>query len=152
MTSSYLFARSLEAKINSFENIWVEIIQNHPGLLHSFTELANTKIETNQIDNSIAKIRDQIANQKSVYSITLMALLETSSANFIPYLEGLAISLGVEDLEYTRIHGVADIKHANQFLESLESEKQYYSEQEFEIQFNLAFENAYELLESIFGF
>jgi hypothetical protein len=150
MTSSYLFAQSLEAKQNSFENIWVEVIQNHPGLLHEFARAASINIDTDQIDESISKIREQISQQKSVYSITLMALLESSSAIFVPYLENLAISLGVKDLKYSQIHGIADIKHADQFLESLNAENAYYDDEKFDTQVNLAFENAFELLESIF--
>jgi hypothetical protein len=150
MVSSFLFAQSLEAKQNSFENIWVEVIQNHPGLLHDFANPASINIETQLLDISISKIRNQISQQQSVYSITLMALLESSSAIFVPYLERLVISLGSKDLQYSQIHGVADIKHADQFVESLNAEKAYFTDEKFNDQINLAFENALELLESIF--
>ena len=51
-----------------------------------------------------------------------MAAVENTSLGFIPYLAELAKLRGSEDLEYTDIHGEADIEHAKQFVWALEHE------------------------------
>jgi hypothetical protein len=150
MTSAYLFSQSLEGKQNSFENIWVEIVQNHPGLLHEFTKVAKTEINTEDLDIIIGKIRTEIAKKQAVYSLTLMALLENSSSIFIPYLEEIAKNIGVTKLVYTQIHGIADINHADQFVHSLIAERDYVSDPIFNTQFKMAMDDTRKLLSLIF--
>jgi hypothetical protein len=40
---------------------------------------------------------------------------QNTSAEFVPFLERLATQLGSANLMYTKIHGEADVIHADQF-------------------------------------
>jgi heme oxygenase-like protein len=75
------------------------------------------------VHDEVMKIRNLARELSGVKNIALMAVLESTSAAFIPYLADLAKRLGCNDLTYTDVHGEADIEHANQFLEALSDEK-----------------------------
>jgi hypothetical protein len=127
MGAGTISARSVISKFAIDENLWVEIRDNHPGMLRRFSR--SCKAEPNSddfryVEKEVNEVRKIIADLSGIKIITLMATLENTSAAFIPFLAQLGRKLGCEDFTYTDVHGKADIKHANQFLEALSDEQQ----------------------------
>lgn len=125
MGAAVLLARSVQAKYAASENLWVELRDNHAGMLHGF--IVSTGVEAScssmrEIEDSIVAIRRMLADMSGVKSLALMAYLENTSAEFIPFLGNIAQQLGNTDDTYVRIHGEADVAHADQFAWALSYE------------------------------
>ena len=126
MAGASISARSVVSKFAADENLWVELKDDHPGMLRNFAKCANAEPDGKDfeaVEKEVARIRNLVGELSGIKNVALMAVLENTSAAFIPYLAELAKKLGSEDLTYTDIHGEADIEHANQFLEALSDEK-----------------------------
>ncbi len=126
MAAAAISGRSIVSRFAAEENLWVEIKDDHPGMLHHFAKAthAEPNIEDfGYVQDEVDALRKMTSELSGLKNITLMAALENTSAAFIPYLAGLAKRCGAQDLTYTNIHGEADIKHANQFLEALTEEQ-----------------------------
>ena len=69
-----------------------------------------------------------VGEMSGLKNLTLMAVLENTSVEFIPFLEKLATQLGSSNTVYTKIHGEADAAHAQQFAWALDHERYHYDE------------------------
>jgi hypothetical protein len=121
MAAAAVSVRSLEARFACEENIYVEIAQNHIGMLDEFAAAAGAVAPSEPTQNA-SVVRSEIGKMNGLYNLTVVALLEHTSSVFVPWLAILAKLCGSNNLEYTNIHGVADQKHAEQFLWALEHE------------------------------
>lgn len=125
MAAASVSARSIYSKFAADENIYVEIQEDHPGMLRRFVTSAGVQVGEDaflQVQNEVNSLRKLVSEISGLKNITLMAVLENTSTVFIPYLYELAAKLNATDFMYTNVHGEADIKHAEQFLEAMEKE------------------------------
>lgn len=125
MGAAALVARSVQAKYAASENLWVELKDDHAGMLHRFVASAGVDVASShahEVEESVAAVRALLATMSSVESLALMAYLENTSAEFIPSLGNIAQQLGSTDDTYVRIHGEADVVHADQFAWALSYE------------------------------
>lgn len=152
MAATAVSCRSLQARFAVEENLYVEMHENHPGMLRSFAKAAGSEpcLEDFQaVQVEVDKIRVLVGEMSGLKNLTLMAALENTSAVFIPVLAELARNAGSKDLSYTDIHGEADVAHAEQFLWALEYESKHYTDPEVATQ--MVLELASKLLECIFS-
>lgn len=125
MAGAAISARSPYGKYAAEENLWVELHDDHPGMLRSFARECKAEPNASDFERvrvSVEDIRHTISELSGLKNLVLMMLLENTSAVFIPYLSELAKKLGAKDLTYTDVHGVADITHADQFSRAVSEE------------------------------
>lgn len=131
MGAAAISARSVQGRYAASENLWVEMRDDHAGMLHAFARAANaepTADDFASVAEAVASVRSMVAEMSGLKNLVLMAVLENTSAQFIPLLEKLAVQLGSTNLTYTKIHGEADVAHADQFLWAVEQEREHYGD------------------------
>jgi hypothetical protein len=133
MGAAVITGRSLEGRFAASENLYVEMKDNHAGMLRDFARAAQA--EPAQEDYAatqsvVSDIRSLVAEMSGLKNLTLMATLESTSAVFVPWLAELAQKSGSSNLHYTNVHGEADIEHANQFIWALEREQKQHENPE----------------------
>lgn len=113
------------------DNLQLEIVENHPGMLMSFMSQIEVYSDYNIYRNKdfcdilqeINIIFTKCLEQKNGFPAShVIYTLEETSALFIPWIEKIAIEFGAKDLIYTEKHGEADILHASLGLEATASE------------------------------
>ncbi len=125
MSAGVISARSPYARFAATENIWVELRDNHPGMLKTFAVSCGALPHPDDVVTVLVEvdaIRKLVGELSGIKCIALMAFLENTSEVFIPYLASLAHRLGSSNYDYTNVHGKADALHAEQFLKALEEE------------------------------
>ena len=154
MVRTWINCRSEVAKEACRDNLVCEINEDHPAMLHRFVApiqeryLGICQIIDDCLFDPLAvrSMEDLMTTGKGIDGLVVMAALENTSLVFIPWIEKAAKRLGVTDLTYTQKHGVADEKHATQFLEAVEAELPF--EEDFHP--STAISDVRNLLESIF--
>lgn len=152
MAGATVSARSLQSRFAAEENIYVEIRDNHPEMLRNFaiaTSAEPTLEHFHFVLPEVNMVNAMVSEMSGAKSIMLMAILENTSAVFIPFLAAIAKKLGSNELIYTDVHGEADIDHANQFLWALSYEKNHYPDSDMQMQ--LACNTSLQLLKKIFA-
>lgn len=127
MGATVITARSVQGRYAASENLWVEMKDDHAGMLRAFAKNAGAEpnVEDYQyVDAAVQSARQMVAEMSGLKNLALMAVLENTSAAFIPWLASLAKQLGATDFTYTDVHGEADIMHADQFAWALEHESE----------------------------
>lgn len=122
VAAAVVSARSTAARLAAYENLQVELKEDHPTLLRHFATHLNAEPYTadfRKVADAVQRIRKLIAEMSGLKTTALLAVIENVSQVEIPYLEQLARKLGSSDLTYTEVHTQADINHANQFIEAL---------------------------------
>lgn len=139
------------------ENIVCEVSENHPGMIEDFVkpiECMPEKVHFEYIQEEVQSLWDILGNalksKQGVVWVTMMWILEHTSAAFIPYIEEFALSLWETDTTYTQVHGEADIAHADQFSKAMFEESKFCNEQEAEKLMLLAKEKTLFLLKKVF--
>lgn len=136
MGATVITTRSVQARYASAENLWVEIKDDHAGMLHEFAKMANAlpgEKDYTSVELAVSEVRSLVSGMSGLKNLTLMATLESTSAIFIPWLAEIAKRCGSKNFKYTDVHGVADIEHAEQFIWALEYEKMEYESADLEI-------------------
>lgn len=129
MAAAAVSARSVEGRFAAEENIYVEMKEDHPTMLRNFAHAAQAEPELKSyqlVNESVTKVSKIVSKMSGAENLTLMALLENTSAVFIPFLADRAKQLGSTNFIYTNVHGEADVEHADQFLWALTHEKEHY--------------------------
>lgn len=121
------WVRSPEARFALDDNLRCEQKQDHVGMLLRFTTQCKAVPEREHYDavaREVADIRDLFKDVRvaGLTGLVLLAILENTSEVFIPRLEDWARSMGCTDLEYTSVHGEADVEHSDTLLKALEVE------------------------------
>ncbi len=125
MGAALIYARTPQGEFAAKENLVVEIKDDHPGMLREFARQAQAEpslVHYKKVNQSVSSMRRFIGMGNGLEALTVMATLENTSAVFVPYLAALAIKRDSMDLQYTDVHGVADINHAKQFIWAVEYE------------------------------
>lgn len=131
MGAAAITARSVQGHYAASENLWVEMKDNHAGMLRAFAKSAKAEPQTKDYQATSAavhSVRSMVGEMSGLKCLTLMAVLENTSTEFIPLLEKFAVQLGATELIYTKVHGEADVKHADQFAWALEHEMTHYED------------------------
>lgn len=152
MGAAALTARSIQGRYAAEENLWVEIKDDHAGMLHSFIKSTHAEPGSDDyaaIELAVADIRNLLGSMSGLKNLTLMAVLENTSTTFIPLLAKLAKQLGSTNLAYTNVHGEADIAHADQFTWAVEHEMTHHENAEQKIDEAIA--TSINLLRTIFS-
>ena len=129
MGAAAIYARSLEGQFAAKENLYVELRDNHPQMLRDFSIASTSEPEFkdySSISQEVVRMRSFIASANGLQVLTVMAVLEATSELFIPYLEMLAMKRNSQNIIYTRIHGLFDKSHAQQFAWAIEHEAKHY--------------------------
>lgn len=137
MGTAVLCTRSVQGKYAASENLWVEVKEDHAGMLRAFARAANCEPDLSAyqaVSSEVASIRRMVSRLSGLECLTLMAVLENTSSVFVPWFEKIAVELGSTDVTYTKIHGDADIEHANQFSWALSNEMEHYENAELVMQ------------------
>ncbi len=151
MGAATICARSVQGRYAASENLWVEIKDDHAGMLRDFAKSAQCEpgIEDYQAaSGAVMSMRGLVARLSGLECLTLMAVLEKTSAVFIPWLEDAAKELGSTNFRYTMVHGEADIGHADQFAWAVSHEMELYENAEEKI--NTSVQVTVEFLRNIF--
>lgn len=152
MAAAAVSSRSVQSRFAAEENIYVEMKDDHPGMLRSFVKSAGAEPTTDHylaVSEAVNSMRRLVGQMSGAENITLMAMLENSSGVFIPFLADLAKKLGSTNLLYTDVHGVADIKHADQFVWALTYEKEHYAD--FDLRMDKTSEAVLKFLKEVFA-
>lgn len=124
LSAGAIASRSADARHAMAENLEVEFRDDHQGMLWDFAASVKALPDADDyraVQEDVQSIRQEVAKLNGVQLNALAAILETTSLSFIPYLEALARKLGDNsaNLRYTRVHGEADVLHADQFVNAL---------------------------------
>jgi hypothetical protein len=133
MAAAAVSARSVEARFACEENIFVEMHDDHPGILEVFTRETHANLygdETEKVKNSVAAMRKTISKMHGIKNVTVCAILEGTSEVFIPYLAKLSKLCESNNQQYTDIHGIADVAHADRFVWALAHESHHHTDAE----------------------
>jgi hypothetical protein len=125
MTATYLSLSSAEAQTIVKENLREEIRENHPGMLRRFAVAAKavpTKADYLAIHVPLGGVRDFVAGIRGFELLLMMAFFEGVIARLMPFLASLASSLGSFECEYTDVHGVLDMTHAQELMAAFDWE------------------------------
>lgn len=137
MGTAAVCARSVQGKYATSENLWVEVKDDHAGMLRAFAQAAHCEPDLSAyqaVSSEVASIRQMVSRLSGLECLTLMAVLENTSSVFVPWFEKVAVELGSTDVTYTKVHGDADIEHANQFAWALSHEMEHYDSAEAVVQ------------------
>lgn len=110
------------------DNLRCESVEDHVGMLLNFAKCAGAEIPAYEpardVSDAVWGMRELFKDPSwsGIAGLTVLALLENLSQDFIPFLEQYAKDLGATDLTYTQTHGVADAKHADAFIDALQAE------------------------------
>jgi hypothetical protein len=151
MGAAAITARSVQGRYAASENLWVEMKDDHAGMLRSFAKGTNAEPQTADYQATSAavhSVRSMVGEMSGLKCLILMAVLENTSAEFIPLLEKFAVQLGATELTYTKVHGEADVLHADQFAWALEHEAVYHNNADKDI--NEAVNVAIQFLKAVF--
>ncbi|MEK7151495.1 MAG: iron-containing redox enzyme family protein [Patescibacteria group bacterium] len=111
------------------DNLRCETVENHADMLLDFACYCDATPDDDSYrftNRQVQEIRRLLSNplMAGVVGLTVMTLLEAISQEFIPILEKIAIRLGASNsqLQYTQVHGMADVAHADNFTKALKAE------------------------------
>jgi len=125
MSAAVVSAKTQQGRYAATENLEVEIRDDHRGMLRNFVAQVGALPDRSVHDavrSAVYPLHELASELNGTANLTIMAILENTSAVFIPYLERAAKNLGAKDLTYTKVHGEADIEHAKQFAWALKYE------------------------------
>lgn len=129
MAGAMLFARSPDAQLILAENLRIEIRDDHPALLQAFTDSSGIMLDEVNIVSTTA-FAGMCHRSDGLSLIAVIAVMESASAVFIPFLAELSRNCGGTDFRYTDIHGAADILHAEDCIRALQCEAMCYHDAE----------------------
>jgi Iron-containing redox enzyme len=115
MTGTYLSVRRPESKPTILENLREEIRDCHPGMMRRFAiaaQAAPTESDFMAVYQGLMNVRLFVARMATVRLLVMMAFFEGFIQRFMSFLEEIAVLQGSTEKEYTQVHGVCDIRHA----------------------------------------
>lgn len=130
MGAAEISARSIEGRFAAGENLFVELKDDHAGMLHEFARSAHSLPQEEHFEavhSVVDEVRQMVGEMSGIKTLTLMAMLETSSCVFVPWLAQLAKKCGSTNLKYIDVHGEADVAHAERFLLAVDCERAHHT-------------------------
>jgi len=150
LSSILITAKSNKAKQETKENLAEELKDNHAGLLRSFAKSWDSlpdKKDFEFLEKEIWEIRELISEMSGLKNLVLMTILEDTASDCMLYLNKAAKIIGATDTRYADMHYTLDLKHSQDFKDSLVEEIKYYDNNEELI--NSSIEKAIKLLKKI---
>lgn len=127
LSLTWLRLISTEAQRACQENLQCEFKENHPAMLDRFVAPLRNE-EVNHARRMEAKQRADalltFTQRSALYGVSVLALLEHTSAAFIPWLGDAGRKLKLDEFTYIQVHGEADIVHAKNLTLAVVSEAQ----------------------------
>ncbi len=128
MQRAYETANSKVAKKIILENIRDEVSQDHPKMLRDFSTDSGVPLDTRyyaKVSKPVLEMWKLFGNDNGLINVAVVATLENTSLEFVPYLANLGKRAGCNDFTYTDVHGEADIAHAQELYRGLVEEMSY---------------------------
>jgi Iron-containing redox enzyme len=125
MTATLLAVQAEDAKPIILDNLHEEVRDAHPEMLRRFAIAAHafpTDQDALAVHEGLTNVRLFLGRLSAVQSLATMAFFEGFIQKFMPYLAGLAASMGSTEMEYTDVHGVCDIAHTAGLFQALSTE------------------------------
>ena len=125
MTAALLSAKSESAISIIRDNLFEEVRDCHPGMLHKFARASRSVPDSEDaeaVSSELTDVRLFLGNLSSVPIIAMMAFFEEFIRKFMPYLAELAKLQGSEEFEYTRVHSICDLVHTQELLKAFTAE------------------------------
>jgi hypothetical protein len=125
LTAAYISVRSREAYAVIENNLREEVRKNHPGMLRTFAIAAHavpTDSDLLALNQDLLRVRMFVARLSGTPMILMMAFFKAFITRFTPYLADLATRQGSSEYEYTDVHSVTDVIHAQELLEAFDAE------------------------------
>lgn len=121
------WARHPDTRHTILENLVCEKMQDHPGMMLGLLLQAGVLPDEEAMRHMgpvMQELRDLQRDPLTVGLVGTMhfAMVENTSLHFIPDIGERAKRLGAKDFNYVEIHGVADIEHANAFIDATMAE------------------------------
>jgi Iron-containing redox enzyme len=136
LAAAAVSARSQDARYAASENAYVEIQEDHPGMLRALARSSGASPEALDyefVEEFVVPIQLEVARMNGLFLIALNGCIEHTSLAFVPWIGRVAHRLGNENFKYVEVHGEADIGHAEQFEWALEKEAALHSSPDSEI-------------------
>jgi len=133
MAATAVACRSVEGRYAAEENVYVEVRDDHSGMLKEFVKNSDarpTQEDYDYVEQFVSGVQIEVSKMSGLFLTTLMGVLENTSADFVPFLSEASKKLGNTNLRYTDVHGEADKEHADQFVWALEHEAKNYENAE----------------------
>jgi hypothetical protein len=125
MTAALIAAKAEQSLPILLENLYEEVHDCHPLMLRRFAMAANafpTDKDALAVHDDLTKVRQFMGKLAPVKSVLTMGFFEGFIQKFMSYLACLAAKQGSTEREYTDVHGVCDIEHAEGLFEVLAAE------------------------------
>jgi hypothetical protein len=125
MTGAYLSAKSEEARLIILDNLHEEVRDCHPGMLRRFAVAARavpTDSDVLAVSRDLMNVRLFVGRLSGVRLILMMAFFEGFIQRFMSFLAELAERQESVEQEYTDVHGVCDVAHAQGLFRALAEE------------------------------
>lgn len=125
LSAASLTARSQDARYAAAENVFVEIRDDHPGMLWALARSSGALPERSDyeaVEPCIAPIQQRVAEMNGLFLTALSGCIEHTSLEFVPWIARISERLGNRDTEYVDVHGEADISHVEQLAWALSKE------------------------------
>lgn len=129
LAAGAMSCRSFEGRCATSENVYLEIRDDHPGMLRDFARMSAAEPETDDFryaERHARQVQAEVSKMCGVFIVALVGTLENVSLDYIPWLGAISARLGNSDMRYIETHGEADIDHANQFKWALGKEAAHY--------------------------
>ena len=125
MTATAIAARAEPSGPILLGNLYEEVRDCHPLMLRKFAIAAGafpTDADALAVDDELTRVRLFMGKLSPVRSVLTMGFFEGFIQRFMPYLARLAADRGSAETEYTDVHGVCDVEHAEGLFKVLAAE------------------------------
>jgi hypothetical protein len=125
MTAALLTARAEHSRPILLENLYEEVHDCHPLMLRKFALAAHafpTDKDSLAVHDDLNQVRRFMGKLSPVKSVLTMGFFEGFIQKFMPFLASLAAEQGSTEMEYTDVHGVCDLEHAQGLFQVLAAE------------------------------
>jgi hypothetical protein len=125
MTAASLAVKSEEARLIIADNLLDEVRDSHPVMLRKFAMASDafpTVADVLAVHDDLTRVRLFMGRQSAIKILLAMAFFEGFIQSFMPYMATLALAQGSSELEYTDVHGVCDVEHAEGLFKAAQVE------------------------------
>ncbi len=122
MTAAFLSVKSEESRLIILDNLLEEVRDCHPGMLRRFAVAAHaapTDSDALAVSRDLMKVRLFVGRLSGVRVVLMMTFFEGFIHRFMAFLAELAERQGSIEQEYTKVHGVCDVAHAQELFRAL---------------------------------
>ena len=125
LCAASLTARSQDARYAASENVYVEIKEDHPGMLRDLARGSDAlpeRADYESVEPFISEIQREVAVMNGLFLIAFSGCIEHTSLEYVPWIGKISHRLGNTNTRYIDVHGEADISHTEQLTWALNKE------------------------------